>query len=86
VKPTNQVTRALQAKIGIAQWEKIFRKIKQTSKHTTSFVLTDNASTITPIEADGLEEFIELSFPNLQCCVLHRELTKGNTCIKPKQR
>jgi hypothetical protein len=86
VKPTNQVTRALQAKIGIAQWEKTFRKIEQTSKHATSFVLTDSASTITPLEADALEEFIEQSFPKLQCCVLHSELTKGNTCIKLKQR
>lgn len=86
MNPTNQVTRALQAKIGIDRWEKTFRKIEQTSKHATSFVLTDAASTITPLEADALEEFIEQSFPHLQCCVLHSDQTKGNTCIKLKQR
>ena len=53
---------------------------------TTKVVLIDPISPMTTEEAEGLEDFIEQTYPQYQCAILHPEYTGANMCVHLKRR
>ena len=84
----SNVTRALQSKVSIRGWEKIFREINKALRDTPNarLVLTDAASSMSMGECEALEDFIEQEHPNLQCGIVHQSITKGNLVVHIKSR